>query len=132
MLSMTYGIKTISGVVSASPRKGFWGTKDVLFGSNWDEIKLGGWCPMTFAPWTLGNVYTYVFGAHLGHVTELLVALVCWMLLFQDGAWLEECKTIQVIIIFSASAMTHASSLVFHENVAWLQTRSTTNIIVDL
>ena len=87
---------------------------------------------MTFAPWTLGNVYTYVFGAHLGHVTELLVALVCWMLLFQDGAWLEECKTIQVIIIFSASAMTHASSLVFHENVAWLQTRSTTNIIVDL
>ena len=85
---MTYGIKTVAGVVSATTRQGFFGTVQPLFGGNWKQIQLGG----PLGAWTLDDLWTYAFGAHLGHLTEFLVALVCWQLLFADGEWEQECR----------------------------------------
>jgi len=89
---MTYGVKTIAGVVSAQKKQGFLGTDKPLFGARWAEIKLGGWCPMTRLSWTLDDIYTYVIGAHMGHLTEFIVAVTCWLYFFADGTWLEECQ----------------------------------------
>ena len=91
---MTYGIKTVAGVVSAETKAGFFGTKQPLFGAIWGQIKLGG-AGLGFHKhdgWTVEDLWTYGFGCHLGHLTEFCVALLCWVLLFSDGQWLVDCK----------------------------------------
>ena len=60
--AMTFGIKTITGVVTATTRKGFFGTVVPLWGADWGDKKLGGWCPMTFEPWTVNDVWVYMVG----------------------------------------------------------------------
>merc|ERR1712070_1156177 len=85
LLGMTYGIKTVTGVVTATNRRGFFGTVDPLFGADWKQIKLGG-------DWSVDDLWTYAFGAHIGHLTEFCVALTCWQVIFADREWEAECR----------------------------------------
>lgn len=96
---MTYSVRNIVAVRSlhngGSPdnamRKGFFGTKGYLLG-DWGSV---------------GNtVYTYVWGCHAGHLLELFVAILCYVLFYWDGHWLMEAQTWQVgwmakIILFN-------------------------------
>jgi len=84
---MTYGVKTVVGVITGKTRNGFFGTKQPLFGATWKDTKLAG-------RWTLEDLWVYLLGAHLGHINEFVVTLVCWFMLFSDGQWLIDCKEI--------------------------------------
>jgi sterol desaturase/sphingolipid hydroxylase (fatty acid hydroxylase superfamily) len=84
---MTWGPKHIVGVLSmtksgdAEVRKNYFGCK---------KSPLGDWG-------TLGDyIYACVLGAHLGHLLDFSVALLCYYLLYSDGTWVEEAKTWQV------------------------------------
>jgi len=83
---MTYGIKNIVGVMSGDIRKGYFGTKEALFGSNWKATKIFG------SNWTLDDLWTYIVGAHIGHTLDFLTALLCYYVFFGDGSWREECR----------------------------------------
>jgi len=91
--------------------KGWWGTKDPLFGANWGSLANQAW--------------TYLFGAHLAHSLEFSVALLCYILLYYDGTLLEEAKEwrwgwVGKIVLFNLACelilcnfwhyMTHAST----------------------
>lgn len=58
-------------------RKGFFGTRESLLG---DFGEWGNW------------VWTLLIGCHCSHLVEYIVALLCYYLLYSDGAWLEEAK----------------------------------------
>ena len=45
-------------------------TMEAMFGADWGERKLGGWCPMTFEAWTLNDVWVYAVGAHCVEVSS--------------------------------------------------------------
>lgn len=81
---MTYGIKTVIGVMTKINREGFFGTKQPLFGQSWKSTKLLG-------SWTLDDVWTYLIGAHLSHLLDFLVAFVAYLVFFADGSWKVEC-----------------------------------------
>jgi len=85
---MTYGIKHVVGVTTATRRGGFFGTEKPIFGERWADAKLG------LREWTINDVWTYAVGAHFGHLLEFLVAFACWCVFFADGAWLVECQTL--------------------------------------
>ena len=62
---------------------------------------------------TKNDVWTYTFGAHLGHSTEFLVALLCYYLFFSSGEWLVECKTWRADWVLRVLAYNAACELVF-------------------
>ena len=102
----------VSGVVSEEERRkkgvkppaGFFGTTEPLFGASWGTAAATSWFTRRRPEWA-GNtgggllvgesvadrVYTYVIGAHAGHVTDFLAALGCYFLFFADGSWLTRC-----------------------------------------
>jgi len=117
---MTFGVKTVIGVLSAEKRGGWFGTKKPLFGETWGEKRLGGFCPSTFEAWTFNDCWTYAFGAHLGHALEFLVALTCWSLLFADGQWLQECKEWRLGWVSKVLSFNFACEIVFVGFWHWL------------
>jgi len=99
---MTFGIRNLVAFRAlrngdTAKREGFFGTKEPLFGKTWEQVVL---CPAFFSfedePWTLADVYTYLIGAHVGHSLDFMVTLLCYMLLYADGHWLQEAKEWQV------------------------------------
>eukprot|EP00038_Savillea_parva_P026013 m.50738 g.50738 ORF g.50738 m.50738 type:complete len:357 (+) comp7261_c0_seq1:112-1182(+) len=108
---MTYGIKTVAGVVGVQkdPKSrvaGFWGTEKPLFGQDWSPL--------------LNNVYLYCSGAHCGHALEFFVALVCYTLFFADGSWETECKQVAFPWVARVFAFNIACELVFVGFWHWL------------
>ena len=97
---MTYGIKTVRSVIDAEKKRGFFGTREPLFGGAWAKRQLVGRYRNTQlagsvqgdGKWTLEDLWTYTIGCHSGHALEFLVAMVCWFVFFADGAWLTECS----------------------------------------
>ena len=85
---MTFSVKHVVGVASGETRRGFFGTKEPLFGAGWDKTTVCG-------KWTLADVWTYVVGCHVGHLLEFSVALLAYWLFFADGSWELECRTLQ-------------------------------------
>jgi cytochrome b involved in lipid metabolism len=79
----------------AEARKNYFGCKNSPLG-NWG---------------TVGDaIYTYLWGAHLGHALDFSVALICYFLLYSDGSWMEEAQTWQVgwvsrIMLFNLSCL---------------------------
>lgn len=77
---MTYSIRHVIGIVAFSrgdraPRENFFGTKNSLLG-NWGEMG--------------DMIWKYIFGCHLGHLLEIGVAVLCYVLLYGDGdIWVE-------------------------------------------
>lgn len=103
---MTYGPKHIVGVVNAEKRDGFLGTKKPLFGATWSDT---------------GNiVWTYMIGAHMAHLTEFLVAVICYFTLFADGTWAEDCKELQVGWISKVVGFNLACMVIFVGFWHWL------------
>lgn len=97
---MTFGIRNVVAALALhhgdkEGRKGFFGTKDPLFGASWSEWKL---CRCFFENgiWTLADVWTYTIGAHASHVVEFLAAFLCYWLFYFDGTWLTECQHWQI------------------------------------
>jgi sterol desaturase/sphingolipid hydroxylase (fatty acid hydroxylase superfamily) len=86
---MTYSIRHVLGITSRDTRKGFFGTKQPLFGADWAASRLG--C----GNWSLADVWTYAIGCHLGHLLEFGVALLAYWLFFADGTWERECATLR-------------------------------------
>ena len=111
---MTFGIKHIVGITTVQTRKGFFGTVKPLFGANWREVSLG------FRGWTLEDVWVYVVGAHLGHLTEFLVALACYFIFFSDGSWQTECAELRAGWILRVVAFNLACEVVFVGFWHWL------------
>jgi len=93
---MTYGIKTVAGGVALLKKralpKGFFGTVEPLYGATWASKRICGSFIEKDKEWTVADVYTYLWGAHTGHALEFLVALLCYGLLYSDGAWIDEAK----------------------------------------
>ena len=85
---MTFSVKHVVGVASGETRRGFFGTKEPLFGAGWDKTTVCG-------KWTLADVWTYVVGCHVGHLLEFSVALLAYWLFFADGSWELECGTLR-------------------------------------
>lgn len=86
---MTYSIKNFVNLRSLrlggdAARKGFFGTKQALFGSSWQEDGIA------------NTMYTYLWGAHCGHTLEFLVALLCYFLLYYDGTIMADAKEWQL------------------------------------
>lgn len=111
---MTYGIKHVVGVTTVKTREGFFGTVKPLFGGNWKNVSLG------FRGWTLEDVWVYSFGAHLGHLTEFLVALACYFLFFADGSWRQECAELRIGWIAKVVAFHLMCEVVFVGFWHWL------------
>ena len=70
---------------------GFFGTKQPLFGADWQQWKL---CSSLLEPdgWTMNDVWTYTWGAHASHALDLGVTLLCYWLFYSSGSWLVECR----------------------------------------
>jgi len=111
---MTYGPKQVVGITAAQPRKGYFGQKEVPFGKNWGDVSLG------FRGWTLQDLYTYGIGAHQGHILEFCVALTCYYLFFNDGTWMEECKTFKMEWVAKVVAFNLLCEITFVGGWHWL------------
>jgi len=103
---MTYGPKTLAGVVTQTSRKGFFGTAEPLFGAKWSA--------------SMDVMWTYAFGAHAGHSTEFLVAVICYTLFFSDGTWLDECAEWKAGWVCKVLAFNLACEVVFVGFWHWL------------
>ena len=110
---MTFGLKTIVGVLSGETRKGFFGSKEPAFGATWSGVTVG-------LGWTLDDIWKYVIGAHLGHLLEFLVALTCWMIFFADGQWLTDCQVLAPTWIAKVLAFNLACEAVLVGAWHWL------------
>lgn len=93
---MTFGIRhVVAGLAlrrgDAAQRQGFFGTKQPLFGADWQQWKL---CSSLLETdgWTMNDVWTYTWGAHASHALDLGVTLLCYWLFYSSGSWLVECR----------------------------------------
>lgn len=93
---MTFGIRHVVGGLAlrrgdTAQRQGFFGTKQPLFGANWQQWKL---CSSLLEAdgWTMNDVWTYTWGAHASHALDLGVTLLCYWLFYSSGSWLVECR----------------------------------------
>ncbi len=89
---MTFGLAHVVGVSTGKTRRGFFGTEQPLFGRDWREVKL---LPMVAGSWTLQDVWVFAVGAHLAHLLEFCVAMVCYWLFYLDGSW-QVCRWIRM------------------------------------
>ncbi len=93
---MTFGIRHVVGGIAlqqgdSTERKGFFGTKEPLFGSEWTKWIL--WSSILEpGNWTMNDVWTYTWGAHASHALDFGVTLLCYWLFYSNGSWLVECQ----------------------------------------
>ena len=93
---MTFGIRHVVGGIAlhqgdSTERKGFFGTKEPLFGSEWTKWTL--WSNILEpGNWTMNDVWTYTWGAHASHALDFGVTLLCYWLFYANGSWLVECQ----------------------------------------
>ena len=94
--TMTFGLKNLAGALAlrkgdTEKRRGFFGTRQALFGSAWSDWKI---CPglIESESWTADDLWTYTLGAHANHALDFSAALLCYWLFFSTGAWLTECQ----------------------------------------
>jgi len=97
---MTYGIKNIVGGLALLKKKalpkGFLGTENPLYGAEWSKVRLCGGFIEKDTDWTLGDIETYLWGAHLGHALDFSVALFNYFLFYADGSLFEEAKEVHI------------------------------------
>ena len=96
-IAMTFGIRhVVAGIAlhqgDRAQRQGFFGTKQPLFGADWQQWKVCSSLLEKNCSWTMNDVWTYTWGAHASHALDLGVTLLCYWLFYSSGSWLVECQ----------------------------------------